>query len=123
MTHGPIHHGPGDASEVYDEHCRDFPRRCNRGFRDVELRDFLGQPRLDGGHPGSGLIGDAHAGRNVAASTAPGTDVISVTATANGAETDDNQANNTAIANTSIQARAAGPIPTLQEWLLLLFGL
>ncbi|WP_169247877.1 IPTL-CTERM sorting domain-containing protein [Candidatus Competibacter phosphatis] len=115
--------GPSDASGVTVNIAETFPA----GVTEVSGIPSVGtwsSPTWTVGALTAGASATLTLNVNVAANATDGTDVISVTTTASGAETDDNPANNTATANTSIQARAAAaPIPTLQDWALLLLGL
>jgi uncharacterized repeat protein (TIGR01451 family) len=115
--------GPSDASGVTVNIAETFPAGVTEGS---------GIPSVGTWSSPTWMVGALTVGAsatltlnvNVAANATAGTDVILVTATAGGAETDGNPANNTATASTSIQAQAvAAPIPTLQDWALLLLGL
>ena len=114
--------GPSDASGVTVNIAETFPAGVTEGSGIPSVGTWS-SPTWTVGALAAGVSATLTLNVNVAANATDGTDVISVTATASGAETDGNPANNTATANTSIQARAATAIPTLHEWMLLLFGL
>lgn len=114
--------GPSDASGVTVNIAETFPVGVTEGSGIPSVGTWS-SPTWTVGALAAGVSATLTLNVNVAANATDGTDVISVTATASGAETDGNPANNTATANTSIQARAATAIPTLHEWMLLLFGL
>ena len=114
--------GPSDASGVTVNIAETFPAGVTQGSGIPSVGTWS-SPTWTVGALAAGVSATLTLNVNVAANATDGTDVISVTATASGAETDVNPANNTATANTSIQARAATAIPTLHEWMLLLFGL
>jgi len=114
--------GPSDASGVTVNIAETFPAGITEGSGIPSVGTWS-SPTWTVGALTAGASATLTLNVNVAANATDGTDVISVTATASGAETDGNPANNTATANTSIQARAAAAIPTLQDWALLLLGL
>ena len=113
--------GPSDASGVTVNIAETFPAGVTEDSGIPSVGTWS-SPTWTVGVLAAGASATLTLNVSVAANATDGTDVISVTATASGAETDNNPANNTATANTSIQARAAA-IPTLHEWMLLLFGL
>ncbi|MDG4597608.1 MAG: IPTL-CTERM sorting domain-containing protein [Candidatus Contendobacter sp.] len=118
--------GPSDASGVAVNIAEIFPAGVTEGSGTPSTGTSWASPVWTVGTLAAGASATLTLNVNVAASAAPGTDVISVTATATGTESDPNTNDNAATARTSIQARAvavAAPIPTLREWVLMLFSL
>lgn len=114
--------GPSDASGVTVNIAETFPAGITEGSGIPSVGTWS-SPTWTVGALTAGASATLTLNVNVAANATAGTDVILVTATVGGAETDGNPANNTATASTSIQALAVAAIPTLQDWALLLLGL
>ncbi len=118
--------GPSDASSVVVNIAETFPAGVTEGSVTPSSGTWA-SPVWTVGTLAAGASATLTLNVNVAANAAQGTNVISVTASAGGSEVDSNSANDSATASTSIQAApppaSVSPIPTLQEWALMLMGL